>query len=97
MIYYATREKKIIFQILLMISGIECFTFKIGNGRLVKYIFPEKEAMIYENPIIFRKLVKSDNKEKFYYKKLDRQSKGPGSNPDTVECDFFSTERFRIL
>ena len=26
--------------------------------------------MIYENPIIFKKLVKSDSKEKFYYKNI---------------------------
>ena len=25
--------------------------------------------MIYENPIVFKKLVRSKNKEKFYYKK----------------------------
>ena len=26
--------------------------------------------MIYKNPIIFQKLVKSDNKKKFYYKNI---------------------------
>ena len=30
---------------------------------------PKKYAMIYENPIIFEELLRSDSKEKFYYKK----------------------------
>ena len=27
-----------------------------------------KKVMIYENPIFFKKLLKGDSKEKFYYK-----------------------------
>ena len=45
------------------------FIFKIKNSRVVQNICPEKKTMIYENPNIFKKLVKSDGKEKFYCKK----------------------------
>ena len=34
------------------ISTTGKFTFKIGNSRVVENIFPEEEAMIYENSII---------------------------------------------
>ena len=46
-----------------------CLFFKIGNGRVLENIFPKKSVMIYENSIIFKKLVKTDSNEKFYYKK----------------------------
>ena len=45
------------------------FTHKVANSRVVENIFPEKQAMIYENQIIVKKMVRSDSKEKFYYKK----------------------------
>ena len=41
------------------------FIFKIGNSRVVKNIFPEKKALIYENPIILTQLVISGSNEKF--------------------------------
>ena len=56
-------------KVVLAISVFENFTFKIGNVRVVENIFSEKKAMIYGNPIIFMKLVRSDNKENLYYKK----------------------------
>ena len=37
-----------------MISGTENFNFGTGNSRVVENIIPEKQAMIYENPIIFK-------------------------------------------
>ena len=44
--------------------------FKIRNDRVVENILLEKLShMTYENSIIFKHFVRSDNKEEFYYKK----------------------------
>ena len=46
-----------------MISATDNFTFEIKNSIVVENIFPGKKAYF------FQKLVRSDGKEKFYYKK----------------------------
>ena len=42
---------------------------KMGNGRVVENIFPDKKVIVHEKVIIFKKLVRSDSKEKFDFKK----------------------------
>ena len=52
-----------------MILAIENFAFKIENGRFVENSSPEKKQWCVKIQSFFKKLVRNDNKEKFYYKK----------------------------
>ena len=49
-----------------MILAIEIFVFKIENSRVVENISPQKIINVYENPIIFIKLIRRDILRKKY-------------------------------
>ena len=51
------KKKCFLKKILFTISTTNNFTFKIGNSGVLENIFSKKWAMIYENPIIFNRLV----------------------------------------